>query len=79
MATSRKPSANLRFLISTQNGLEARCTSCPHCKELDILALAVQFGETATLAELEPKLAKCPACGGRSTLDPVAKWLPPVR
>lgn len=73
------PSASLAFLMHEQANLEIRCERCSNCKELDVLKLALHYGEQTTIAQLEPKLAPCSVCGGKGRLEPIAKWLPPVR
>jgi hypothetical protein len=72
------PSASLAFLLSQKAGLEVRCERCENCLELDVLRLAIEYGESTTLAKLEPKLSPCSRCGGKGRLEPVPKYLPPV-
>ena len=63
------PSASLAWLISTHKGLAISCETCAHTKTQDILAMAVRHGETTTLDQLRPKLARCPRCGGKARFD----------
>jgi hypothetical protein len=72
------PSATLAFLISNNHGLAIRCTQCVETKSVDVAALAVKYGDDATIAQLRPKLAPCPKCGGRARFETFDKNPPPM-
>jgi 4-hydroxy-3-methylbut-2-en-1-yl diphosphate synthase IspG/GcpE len=73
-----EPSATLAFLISNNLGLAVRCTQCVETKSVDVAALAVKYGDDATIAQLTPKLARCPRCGSRARLETFDKNPPPM-
>lgn len=44
------------------------CTQCKHRAQVDLVAMAVRFGENAPLAKLRPSL-KCARCGSKKTIS----------